>query len=192
MQANNSTQNFQCDEVIPGYCCLCVTRTSGFSHMKWRGAARRDLTSAFMCAFGLVSGTKTWPANRTHPGSAETHVSDNNNQINRAHAAVSTLIMPSCGLSWRGLGPLWSIGSTGYTELRRSQIGTVKLDRGVKVENQIPIRLEHSFSFFLSISHSFSCSLFLSLVWIICIRIIKLEKEELLVITCILLFSNYD
>lgn len=111
-----------------------MTRTSGFSHMKWRerGAAPRDLTSAFMCAFGLVSGTKTWPANRTHPGSAETRVSDNNNQINRAHAAVSTPMTPSYGLSRRGPGPLWSTGSTGYTELR--QIGTVKLNRGVKVE----------------------------------------------------------
>lgn len=97
------------------------------------GAAWRDLTSAFMCAFGLVSGTKTWPANRTLPGSAETRVSDNN-QIKRAHAAVSALMTPSCGLSQRALGPLWSTDSSGYTELRRSQIGTVKLDRGVKVE----------------------------------------------------------
>lgn len=44
-----------------------------FSHMK-RGAAQRDLTSAFMCAFGLVSGTKTWPAKPMRLSSIGTRV----------------------------------------------------------------------------------------------------------------------
>lgn len=113
-----------------------------------------------MCAFGLVSGTKTRPANRTHPGSAEMHLSDNNNQINRAHAAVSTLMTPSCGLSRLGLGPLWSTGSSGYTELRRSQIGTVKLDQGVKVEKSDTHQVGTQPLFFsLAFSHILSFSL---------------------------------
>lgn len=152
--------NFQSDVIIPGYCCLCVTRTSGFSHMKQRGeAAGRDLTSAFMCAFGLVSGTKTWLADRALPGSAETRISDNNNQINHAHAAVSASMPPSCGLGRRGLGPLWSTGSGGYTELRGSQIGTVKLARGVKVEKSDThhVGKHKKKKLFLSVSLSLSC-----------------------------------
>lgn len=163
MLANNSTQNFQSDEIIPGYCCLCVCvwqEHQVFHTWSGVGAARRDLTSASMCAFGLVSGTKTRPANRTHPGSAETHLSDNNNQINRAHASVSTLMTPSCGLSRLGLGPLWSTGSSGYTELRRSQIGTVKLDQGVKVEKiRYPSGWNTASLFFLSLFLTFSLSL---------------------------------
>lgn len=116
-----------------------------------------------------------------HPGSAEKRVSDNNNQISRAHAAVSTLMPPSCGLSQRGLGPLWSTGSSGYTELRRSQIGTVKLDWGVKVEKSDTHQVGTQTPF---LSHALS----FSLVWIICIRTIKLEKEELSVIASILPF----
>lgn len=37
-------------------------KSLSFSHMK-SGEAQRDLTSA-VCAFRLVSGTKTWPVNQ--------------------------------------------------------------------------------------------------------------------------------
>lgn len=106
-----------------------------FSHMK-RGAAQRDLTSAIMCAFRLVSGNKTWPAKPTRLGSIGTHVSDNNNQINHAHAGVSEL-----SWYWWAVGSVSGPGSTlvhWFEGLQRAiaQPGfcTVKLDRGVKVE----------------------------------------------------------
>lgn len=109
--------NFQSDVIIPGYCCLCVTGTSGFSHMKQGGgeAAGRDLTSALVCAFGLVSGTKTWLADRALPGSAERRASVTTTTKLTVHTQPSARrcrrAVGSVGGAWVRSGPLATVAT---------------------------------------------------------------------------------
>lgn len=131
-----------------------------FSHMK-RGAAQRDLTSAFVCAFRLVSGTKTWPA-KTNAPCLHWDPSDNNNQINHAQAGVSAL-------SWYR----WAVGSVRgpgstlvhwfkclHRAVTQPGLCAVKLGWGVKVEKSNKHSISRSISLsFSGLSHSWASML---------------------------------
>lgn len=106
-----------------------------FTHETGGEQPRGDRTSAFMCAFRLVSGTKTWSANQHSPASIGTHIRDNNNRINHAHAGIN---VPR--RRWLTVGSVSSLGSTlvhwfeGLRWITQPGFRTVKLGRGVKVE----------------------------------------------------------
>lgn len=117
LHEDDSTPSLSVKQKISNWCSPCVTRISGFSHMK-RGAAQRDLTSALMCSFRLVSGTKTWPPNQRALAPLG-HIQATTTTELTMHRQASACCA-DIGEPWASR-PLWSTDSGGYTEPSWSQ-----------------------------------------------------------------------